>query len=758
MPSIRNITSFFILFYFSSLSASLSAQPIDWEAHEQKAKALLPTLTLEDKVGEMTQLSIDAISVGEPYQLEEPHQLDPDKLQRVLVDLRVGSILNVGGHAYTRAEWEQIIGTIQDVATTQKLSGIPVLYGIDAIHGTNYTMGATLYPQQIGLATTWNPELAKQLGEVTAYETRASGIPWNFSPVMDMGRDPRWSRFWETFGEDVLLASRLGVAMLEGYQGDDPSNPYRVASSLKHFLGYSAPRTGRDRTQALLPERQLREYYVPPFQAGIDAGALTVMINSGEMNGVPTHCNKAILTDLLRKEMGFRGLAVTDWEDISYLHTRHRVAKDFKESIKLAINAGIDMAMVPMDTRFPVLLKELVEEGEVPMSRIDESVTRILAVKYALGLFEHPYYDFSEYPDFGSDKHIALAKQAAQESIVLLKNEKRLLPLSNPANVLVTGPTAHSLRSLNGGWTGTWQGDDPKYYNTNALTILDALTDRLGEGKVDYVPGTTFNKEVDIQAAAQAAKNKDVAIICLGESSYTEKPGDLNDLNLPMPQSKLVEAIAATGTPVVLVLAEGRPRVARSAIARSDAVLGAFLPGDYGGEAIADVILGTVNPGGKLPFTYPRYANALLTYDHRGTDLIDTKFGENAFQPQFEFGHGLSYTRFQYSDLKLDKTEVSLGKGEELTVSVMVSNKGRRSGYETIQLYATDQVASITPSVRRLRDFKKINLDAGESRLLTFQLSLRDLAFVGLNQVWVTEPGKFKVSIGGLEAEFEVVE
>ncbi|RMG22909.1 MAG: beta-glucosidase, partial [Bacteroidetes bacterium] len=420
-------------------------------------------MSLQDKVGEMTQLSIDMVSVGDPYNLKEPHQLDTAKLRHVLLDLRVGSLLNVGGHAYSLQHWREIITTMQRIAMEEKPTGIPVLYGIDAIHGANYTLGSTLFPQQIGLAATWNPALAYETARITAYETRASCIPLNFSPVLDIGRDPRWPRLWETFGEDVLLASRMGTSMVQGYQGTQLNDPYQVAACMKHFLGYSLPRTGKDRTPAYVPERQLREYVLPPFEAAIKAGAATVMINSAEMNGIPVHANPRILKDLLRDELGFRGVAMTDWEDIKLLVTRHRVAKDYKEAIKLAINAGIDLSMVPVDLEYTALLKELVEEGEIPMWRIDEAVRRLLTLKFELGLFENPYYPAAQYPDFASEKHQQASYRAASESITLLKNEENLLPLRPGQRLLVCGPTANSLIALNGGWSRTWQGTDPRY-------------------------------------------------------------------------------------------------------------------------------------------------------------------------------------------------------------------------------------------------------------------------------------------------------
>lgn len=721
---------------------------------ESKITALMSKMTLTDKVGEMTQLSIDVLSVGEPYNLKKPHEFDEAKLRKVLVDLKVGSILNVGGHAYTLDHWHKVIKTIQDIATKEKESGIPVLYGIDAIHGTNYTVGSTLFPQQIGLAATWNTDLGVQMGRITAYETRASWIPWNFSPVLDMGRDPRWSRLWETFGEDVHLAAAMGEAVVKGYQGDDVSDPESVAACMKHFLGYGTPHSGKDRTVAYIPERQLLEYHVPTFQRAIDTGAKTLMICSGELNGVPVHASKAILTDLLRGKLGFKGLAVSDWEDILYLVSRHKVAKNHKDAIKMSINAGVDMSMVPMDTQFPVLLKELVEEGEVPMSRIDESVRRILRVKYELGLFENPYHENHDYSKFASAEHTQASLQAAQESITLLKNEDNILPLGKNQTVLVTGPTANSMRSLNGGWTGTWQGDDEAYFTKGKSTLLKAIQNEIGAGKVKYVEGTSYDKAINIQKAAQAAKSAKVAIVCLGELSYTEKPGDLDDLTLPQAQADLIAAIKKTGTPIVLVLLEGRPRIITDFESDAQATVLGYHPGDEGGVAIADVLFGDINPSGKLPYTYPRHVNSLLTYDHKWTDRFSRDFSFNDFKPLYEFGYGLSYTSFKYTDLKVSSKEFTADGN--IDISVKLSNTGSRAGKEVVQLFIADKVATITPSHKRLRGFEKIALAPNESKTVTFSIEAKDLAFVGMDNEWITEAGEFEIQIADLKTIVEL--
>lgn len=719
---------------------------------ERRIDSIMARMELVDKVGEMTQLAIDMLSVGEPYKVKEPHTLDMAKLRKALVEYRVGSILNVGGHAYTREHWHHIITTIQEVATREKPSGIPVLYGIDAIHGANYSQGSTLFPQQIGLAATWNPALAYETGRIAAAETRSCGIPWTFSPVLDNGRNPLWSRLWETFGEDVLLSSDMGEAIVRGYQGENIGDPQRVAACMKHFMGYGLNQTGKDRSPAYIPDRQLRELVMPPFQRAIDAGAATVMVCSGEINGIPVHIDRRILTDILRHEMGFEGIIVTDWEDIKFLYTRHRVAANYKEAIKLAILAGIDMSMVPNDLEFPKLLRELVEEGQVPMSRIDDAVRRILRLKIALNLFENPFPPKGEDDAYGSEAHAAASRLAASECLTLLKNDTQILPLNKAARVLVTGPTAHSLNYLNGGWTGTWQGDDPKYNTPGKLTILEAIQEKIGEQQVTYVAGTDIAEPLDVAAAVEAAAQVDVVVVCLGEATYTEKPGDIDDLSLPEPQLDLVRALVTAGKPIVLVLAQGRPRIIREIEPMTEAILLAYLPGNEGAPAIADVLFGDVNPSGRLPYTYPRFPNDLVTYDHKHTEDQSRVYDTNAFNPQYPFGFGLSYTQFIYDKLKLDSD--TLRAGQTLSVTIELTNSGDMDGQEVVQLYVTDEVASITPPVRRLRGFDKVFVSAGDSVELVFELVAEDLAFVGLNNEWITEPGWFTLSIGGEKTRF----
>ncbi|HSS20449.1 MAG TPA: glycoside hydrolase family 3 N-terminal domain-containing protein [Pyrinomonadaceae bacterium] len=732
--------------------------------NSQKIEALLKSMTLEEKVGQMTQLAIGMIATGQDQNI----QIDPEKLDKAIVKYGVGSILNVSDQALTPEKWQDIIKQLQD-ATRKTPHHIPVIYGIDSIHGANYIRGATLFPQEIGMAATWNPELMQRGSEITAMETRATGIPWSFSPVLDIGRQPLWPRFWETFGEDPYLAKVMGVAFVRGLEGTDVAAQDRVASSLKHYMGYSLPLTGRDRTPAWIPETQLREYVLPTFAAAVKAGARTVMVNSGEINGVPGHINHHILTEILRDELGFKGFVVSDWEDIKKLVTIWRVAATEKEATRMAVMAGIDMSMVPLDYSFADHLTALVKEGAVPQSRIDEAVRRILRVKFELGLFDKPMADPGLLSKIGRPESREVSLQAAHESMTLLKNADNLLPLAKNKKVLVTGPTADSLISLNNGWSYVWQGSEESLYPKDRPTIRRAIEAKVGAANVTYVAGTTITRrpgstsnntptdqeaELDIPAAVRAAGDADVIVLCLGEGSYTETPGNITDLTLGEPQLKLAEAMEATGKPVVLVLVEGRPRIINRIVAKAGAILMAYNPGNEGGQAVADVLFGDFNPSGKLPFTYPRTPNGLITYDHKPFETEDTAFGNMAFAPQFEFGQGLSYTTFAYSDLRLGQK--SINGNADLSVSVTVTNSGRRAGKEVVQLYVSDLVASLSPAGKRLKRFAKVYLEPGQSRTLVFQLHSDDLSFIGADNKPVVEPGEFEIRVGGLKDTFEL--
>lgn len=732
--------------------------------HSRQIDDLIKRMTLEEKVGQMTQLAIAAIASGHDQQIA----IDPAKLDNAIVKYGVGSILNVSDQALTVDHWRQIIGQIQEAATKKTRLGIPMIYGIDSIHGANYVLGSTLFPQEIGMAATFNPELMKHAAEITAIETRAAGIPWSFSPVLDLGRNPLWPRFWETFGEDPYLAKVMGVAFVRGLEGTDVSSSNAVATSLKHYMGYSFPLTGRDRTPAWIPENYLREYFLPTFEAAVKAGARTIMVNSGEINGVPGHVNHHILTDILRTELGFKGFVVSDWQDIKKLVSVWRIAADEKEATRLAVMAGIDMSMVPDDLSFADNLIALVKEGKVPQSRIDEAVRRILWVKFELGLFDKPMPDASLKSKFGLPEYRTVSLDAARESITLLKNSNNILPLAKTTKVLVTGPTADSLVSMNNGWTYVWQGSEESLYPKDRHTIRRAIEAKLGAGNVTFVPGTKITRaagpsngtptdqeeEVDIAAAVQAARNVDVVVLALGEGSYCETPGNITDLTIGAPQLKLAEALKATGKPIVLVLVEGRPRIINRIADDMNAIVMAYNPSHEGGTAIADVLFGDVNPSGKLPFTYPRTPNGLINYDHKPFETENTSFGNMAFNPQFQFGDGLSYTTFAYSDLRVGKQ--TIGMNEELPVSVTVKNVGNRAGKEAVLVYVSDLVASLSPPGKRLRRFAKVSLDPGESRTLNFKLRRDDLSFIGADNKPTIEPGDFEVRVAGLTQKFSV--
>ena len=725
--------------------------------NEEQIEKLISSMTLEEKVGQMTQITLDVISKKDGKgNVIEPHQLDIEKLDTAITKFHVGSILNVGYHTFEKSHWRKIIPEIQNYSIKKGKSAIPTLYGIDAIHGATYTVDATLFPQEIGLAATWNPSLVEKAAAITAYEVRASCIPWNFSPVLDIGRQPLWSRFFETFGEDVYLTKTMGASMIKGYQGDDISSPYKVVACLKHYVGYSLPASGKDRSPAWIPDRYLKEYFLPSFEKAIQEGALTVMVNSSEINGIPGHANYHLLTEVLKGELNFKGFAVSDWEDIIMLHTVHHIASSEKEAVKIAILAGIDMSMVPYSYKFSKYLIELVKEGQVPISRIDDAVRRILRVKYQLGLFSKTYYDEGLYSKFGSKEFADVSFQAALESITLLKNENSVLPLSKNSKVLVTGVASNLLNPLNGAWTHTWQGLDTSYNAKNKKTILKAIQDKIGVEKILYVEGTSYDKDINIDKALAAAKDVDYIIICSGELPATEKPGDIDDLSMNAFQLELIERLAKTGKPIILVMAQGRPRIINSIEKKVAGILLAYLPGNEGGRAIADILYGDYNPNGKLPYTYPRYTGTIVSYDHKYSERRSKTDTYDAYTPQFEFGFGLSYTTFKYSNLVLGKDSVN--SNDSISVSITVSNTGKIAGQEVVQLYVRDQFSSITPPIKRLRAFKKITLKAGEGKVVNFKIHPSELSFVDITNTWKLESGFFEAEIGGLKKIFHVNE
>lgn len=759
----KKIISVTVVLYFVCIS--VFAQQVK----DPKIMGLLEKMTLEEKVGQMAQITLDVVGKGESrYSSYEPFQLDLEELRKAVVDYHVGSILNTYNNiAQTPEAWNVTIDKIQEVATEETRLQIPVIYGIDAIHGVNYTAGATLFPQQIAQSASRNKELVEQAAEITAYETRASNISWNFSPILDLGSDPRFSRIWEGFGEDPYLNSVLGKAIIDGYEGEDNdvSDPVKVAASLKHFLGYSVPYSGKDRTPAFISKQALYEYHVPSFKAAIEAGAHTVMINSGIINGIPVHSNPEILITLLRDELKFEGVAVSDWADIENLYERDHIAASHKEAIMIAVNAGVDMSMIAYNyERFCDNLVALVKEGKVSQRRIDEAVYRILKLKSDLGLFENPTTHLKDYPKFGSKEFEKVSYDLASEAITLLKNEGNILPLSKNLKVLVTGPNANSMRTLNGAWTYSWQGEKTERFAEKYNTILEAIQLKIGKKNTMYAPGVSYKMDGEyyeqfadrMDEAIKAAAKADVIILCLGENSYTETPGNLNDLYLSELQTELALKMAATSKPVILVLNEGRPRLISKFEPEMEGIIQTYLPGNFGGDALADILFGDVNPSGKLPYTYPRYPNALITYYHKHSEERSTMSGAYNYSadyyPQYEFGYGLSYTTFTYSNLHLDKK--TLYPSGELTITVDVTNAGKREGKETVELYISDLVASITPDVKRLRGFEKVQLKSGETKTISFTISANDIAFYNLNAQKITEPGEFKVRIQNLEDSF----
>ncbi len=742
--SIFVLTSLWAAEGYAQLSVSL----------DKRAEHLLSKMTLEEKVGQMTQVTLKAVSNTQEGS-GSVHTLDDAKLKHALVKYHTGSILNVWDAAFQLEHWQQIITRIQDVATQETRLGIPIIYGIDAVHGHHFLRNATVFPHNLAIAATWDLKHAEISNQVTALEAKACGLTWNFSPVLDVARNPLWSRFFETFGEDPYLVTEMGRAAILGLQGHGvDSGSDIIAATAKHFIGYSAPLTGKDRTPAWIPERMLREYFLPPFKAAFDAGVKTVMVNSGEINGVPVHSSHALLTDLLRDELGFTGVVLTDWEDVLKLHSVHRVAASEKDAVKMAVLAGIDMSMTPYTFTFHDHLVELVREGEISEDRINESVRRILKLKFDLGLFDNPYPDTKLAARIGQPSFHKASLEAAQDAMTLLKNDKDLLPLSKQANVLLTGPGAASLPPLHGGWSYTWQGTDESFYPKDTRNLLQAMRGELGENQVTYLPGASYSELIDIDAVVAATKKVDVVVVAIAEKPAVEQPGIIENLDLPAAQIKLVQALQLTGKPIVLVLLENRPRIIRTIEKDSQSILMAYHPGMFGADAIVDVLFGDVNPSGKLPFTYPRYTGSLEHYDYKGSESQTSAYAWTAYNPQWPFGHGLSFTTFQYSNLKLDKSEMY--PDDLLKVSVTLTNTGTRSGKESVQLYVSDLFASVTPSVKKLRRFTKIVLQPGESKTVEFELHKEDLSFIGRDNKPVLEPGEFELRVGQLTSRFVV--
>ena len=728
---------------------------------EAQVEQTLKKLTLEEKIGQMMELVTDLFGANDKNGV---FYIDEHKTDSILSRYKIGSILNAPNTcAPTAKQWEKYIAQIQKIS--MKRIGIPCVFGLDQNHGSTYTQGGTLFPQNINVAATFNREIARRSAEATAYETRAVSVPWTYSPTVDLGRDARWPRIWENFGEDCYLSSEMGKAMVYGFQGEDPNNidQYHIATSMKHFMGYGVPWTGKDRTPAYISPADLREKHFAPFLAGLQAGALTVMVNSASVNGMPMHANKDILTGWLKEETGWDGVLITDWADINNLYTREMVAKDKKDALRIAINAGIDMIMEPYSCDACGYLVELVKEGKIPMSRIDDACRRVLRMKYRLDLFKNPTQKLKNYPKFGGEEFAKLALEGATESMVLLKKEGNILPLQHGKKILLTGPNANQMRCLDGGWSYTWQGHRADEFAGKYNTIYEAFCNEYGKENVILNQGVTYNEkgkyweenEPQIQGAVAAAKDADVIVACIGENSYTETPGNLTDLWLSENQRNLVKALAQTGKPVILVLNEGRPRLIADIEPLAQGIINILIPGNMGGDALAGLVSGKSNFSGKMPYTYPKEINSLANYDFKKSEEVGTMEGAYDYNAkitqQWGFGYGLSYTSYKYSNLKVSQSDFR--HGDIIKVSVDVKNTGKVAGKESVLLFSSDLIASMVPDGRRLRAFDKVELQPGETKTMTFELKADDLAFVGWNGKWRLEEGDFKLMIADQSAD-----
>ena len=728
---------------------------------EAQVEQTLKKLTLEEKIGQMMELVTDLFGANDKNGV---FYIDEHKTDSILSRYKIGSILNAPNTcAPTAKQWEKYISQIQKIS--MKRIGIPCVFGLDQNHGSTYTQDGTLFPQNINVAATFNREIARRSAEATAYETRAVSVPWTYSPTVDLGRDARWPRIWENFGEDCYLSSEMGKAMVYGFQGEDPNNidQYHIATSMKHFMGYGVPWTGKDRTPAYISPADLREKHFAPFLAGLQAGALTVMVNSASVNGMPMHANKDILTGWLKEETGWDGVLITDWADINNLYTREMVAKDKKDALRIAINAGIDMIMEPYSCDACGYLIELVKEGKIPMSRIDDACRRVLRMKYRLDLFKNPTQKLKNYPKFGGEEFAKLALEGATESMVLLKNEGNILPLQHGKKILLTGPNANQMRCLDGGWSYTWQGHRADEFAGKYNTIYEAFCNEYGKENVILNQGVTYNEkgkyweenEPQILGAVAAAKDADVIVACIGENSYTETPGNLTDLWLSENQRNLVKALAQTGKPVVLVLNEGRPRLIADIEPLAQGIIDILIPGNMGGDALANLVSGKSNFSGKMPYTYPKEINSLANYDFKKSEEVGTMEGAYDYNAkitqQWGFGYGLSYTSYKYSNLKVSQSDFR--HGDIIKVSVDVKNTGKVAGKESVLLFSSDLIASMVPDGRRLRAFDKVELQPGETKTMTFELKADDLAFVGWNGKWRLEEGDFKLMIADQSAD-----
>lgn len=756
-----------LLYYFGGMLLLLfsckSAQSItssQASSEDATLNARIAQMSIEEKVGQTCQITLDVISqTDEKGAIRIPATIDTAKLNEAILQYHVGSVLNVGSHTLSLEEWKGIIPAVQNPYATGK-THIPVIYGIDAIHGVNYTVGATLFPQEIGLAATWNPGLAKSFGEITAYETRASGIPWNFSPVLDLGRQPLWSRTFETLGEDPYLVSQMGAAIIDGYQGGTSTpDDKHVAACMKHFVGYSGTNSGRDRTPAWIPEKYMKELYLPSFKAAVEHGALTVMINSGAVNGVPGHINHHLITETLKNEWGFEGFAVSDWEDFIMLHSVHSISASLADAYVQGFNAGVDMSMVPLSPQYKeycTIMVNAVKSGKISMDRLDDAVRRILRVKSRLGLFERPVPTFANYPKFGCAEFQQASLNSALESITLLKNDKSVLPLSKNQKVLVAGPTSNNLIYLNGAWTHTWQGVDTAYNTKGCLTVREAFEKKLGKENCLFSQGAELYSEnnfektrfVNLADYKEKLKQVDVVVLCLGELPATEKPGDILSLNLDIEQRELAKLAYEQNKKVILVLLEGRPRIIHDIVSGASGIIQAYLPGNYGAEALVSLMYGDKNFSGKLPYTYPKFDGVIEFYDHPKS-VDRSKSGDfSAYNPEWDFGFGLTYSNFEYSEMKLSHETFS--DKDSIAVTVTVKNKSSMPGKEVIQLYVSDDFASLIPTGKSLKRFQKINVPANSEVTQTFYLNRSDFQFVGKDGDFIVEEGDFTIRVGNL--------
>ena len=753
-------SSIFMLAFAYTSSANVPVIKSDPKI-EAQVEQTLKKLTLEEKIGQMMELVTDLFGANDKNGV---FYIDEHKTDSILSRYKIGSILNAPNTcAPTAKQWEKYISQIQKIS--MKRIGVPCVFGLDQNHGSTYTQDGTLFPQNINVAATFNREIARRSAEATAYETRAVSVPWTYSPTVDLGRDARWPRIWENFGEDCYLSSEMGKEMVYGFQGEDPNNidQYHIATSMKHFMGYGVPWTGKDRTPAYISPADLREKHFAPFLAGLQAGALTVMVNSASVNGMPMHANKDILTGWLKEETGWDGVLITDWADINNLYTREMIAKDKKDALRIAINAGIDMIMEPYSCDACGYLVELVKEGKIPMSRIDDACRRVLRMKYRLDLFKKPTQKLKNYPKFGGEEFAKLALEGATESMVLLKNEGNILPLQHGKKILLTGPNANQMRCLDGGWSYTWQGHRADEFAGKYNTIYEAFCNEYGKENVILNQGVTYNEkgkyweenEPQIQGAVAAAKDADVIVACIGENSYTETPGNLTDLWLSENQRNLVKALAQTGKPVILVLNEGRPRLIADIESLAQGIINILIPGNMGGDALANLVSGKSNFSGKMPYTYPKEINSLANYDFKKSEEVGTMEGAYDYNAkitqQWGFGYGLSYTTYKYSNLKVSQSDFR--HGDIIKVSVDVKNTGKVAGKESVLLFSSDLIASMVPDGRRLRAFDKVELQPGETKTMIFELKADDLAFVGWNGKWRLEEGDFKLMIADQSAD-----